>query len=379
MRKSPELTTPRPAWHEGSRNLETRIYNRKGWRLAEKTRVIVCGFGRVGREFARLIHEKTNFMRTAYGFELSIVGVGELTGSLHRPGGLDPAETANAFERDGGFAGHPNLEAAWQGLDLIRSASADVLIETTPTDIRTGEPAMSHIREALGRGVHVVSANKGPFIRAYRELTGLARENNARLKISAAAAAALPTIDVAETCLAGAEILGIEGVLNGTTNFILSRMRTSGQSYEEALAEAQALGIAETDPTLDVEGFDTANKLALITNVCMDADLRPEDVERTGISDISLAEVQSASAEGKIMRLVGVSRRDESGRVSASVAPQLLTPDHPLAGVEGAEKGITYTSDTMDRVTVVGGKSDPRGAAAALLKDLINIYRHSSS
>ncbi len=339
MRKSPELTTPRPAWHEGSRNLETRIYNRKGWRLAEKIRVIVCGFGRVGREFARLIHQKTDFMRTAYGLDVAIVGVGELSGSIHHPGGLDAIEAADAFEREGGFAGHPSLEAAWRGLDLIRAARADVLIETTPTDIQTGEPAMSHIREALLRGMHVVSANKGPFIRAYRELTRLAREKNVELKISAAAAAALPTIDVAETCLAGAEILGIEGVLNGTTNFILSKMRLSGQSYEEALAEAQALGIA----------------------------------------GVSLEEVQGASAAGKIMRLVGVSKRDESGRVSARVAPELLTPDHPLAGVEGAEKGITYTSDTMDRVTVVGGKSDPRGAAAALLKDLINIYRHSSS
>ncbi|MYA95702.1 MAG: homoserine dehydrogenase [Nitrospinae bacterium] len=357
----------------------SRINNRKGWRLAEQVRVIVCGFGRVGREFARLVHEKSGLLRAAYGLEPSIVGVGELNGSLHSPDGIDVVETADAFEREGGFTSHPNLVADWQGLDLVRSASADTLIETTPTDIRTGEPALSHIREALGRGIHVVSANKGPFIRAYRELTALAREKNLNLKISAAAAAALPTIDVAETCLAGAEILKVEGVLNGTTNFILSRMRTNGQSYEEALAEAQALGIAETDPTLDVEGFDTANKLALIANVCMGADLTPDDLERTGIAGISLGEVQGASAEGKIMRLVGVAKRDESGRVSARVAPELLPPDHPLAGVEGAEKGITYTSDTMDRVTVVGGKSDPRGAAAALLKDLINIYRHSSS
>lgn len=347
--------------------------------MADKTRVIVCGFGRVGREFARLIEEKAERMRAAYGFEAAIVGVGELNGSLHCPVGIDAAKTADAFEREGGFAGHPNLEADWRGLDLIRSASADVLIETTPTEVRTGEPALSHIREALGRGIHAVSANKGPFIRAYRELTTLAWEKNAALKISAAAAAALPTIDVAETCLAGAEILEIQGVLNGTTNFILSRMRTDGQSYEEALAEAQALGIAETDPTLDVEGFDTANKLALIANVCMGADLTPEDVERTGIAGVSLDAVRRASAAGKIMRLVGAASRDESGRVSARVAPELLPPEHPLAGVEGAEKGITYTSDTMDRVTVVGGKSDPRGAAAALLKDLINIYRHSSS
>ena len=345
--------------------------------MDRRIKVIVCGFGRVGREFARLVHEKSERMRAAYGFEPVIVGVGELNGSLHCLEGIDPAETADAFESDGGFAGHPHLVADWQGLDLVRSAQADVLIETTPTDIRTGEPAMSHIREALDRGIHVVSANKGPFIRAYRELTGLAKEKNLELKISAAAAAALPTIDVAETCLAGAEILGIEGVLNGTTNFILTRMRTNGQSYEESLAEAQTLGIAETDPTLDVEGFDTANKLALITNVCMGADLTSEDVERTGIAGMSLAEVQSANEAGKIMRLVGAARRDETGRVTARVAPELLSPEHPLAGVEGAEKGITYTSDTMDRVTVVGGKSDPRGAAAALLKDLINIYRHS--
>ncbi len=347
--------------------------------MANKTRVIICGFGRVGREFARLIHKKSEFMRTAYDLDPAIVGVGELNGSLHCPVGIDPATTADTFERTGSFEGNPHLEADWSGIDLIRSASTDILIETTPTDIRTGEPAMSHIREALSRNIHVVSANKGPFIRAYRELTALAREKNSSLKISAAAAAALPTIDVAEICLAGAEILGIEGVLNGTTNFILSRMRTNGKSYEEALAEAQSLGIAETDPTLDVEGFDTSNKLALIANVCMGADLMPADVKRTGITGISLEKVQRASAAGKIMRLVGTAKRGESGRVSACVAPVLLSPDHPLAGVEGAEKGITYTSDTMDRVTVTGGKSDPRGAAAVLLKDLINIYRHSSS
>ncbi len=346
--------------------------------MPKETRVIICGFGRVGRAFARLVSEKSDAIRSGYGLALSIVGVGELAGSLHRPDGLEGAGTADEFESGGGFAGHPHAQAAWRGIDLIRRAPADVIVETTPTDVQTGEPALGHVREALARGMHVVSANKGPFIRAYRELTRLAREKNVALKISAAAAAALPTIDVAQTCLAGARILAVEGVLNGTTNFILSRMRTDGHSYEEALARAQALGIAETDPTLDVEGFDTANKLALITNVCMDADLRPEDIPRAGISGISLAEVRAAAAEGNILRLVGASRRDENGRVWSRVAPEPLARAHPLAGVEGAEKGITYTTDTMDRITVAGGKSDPRGAAAALLKDLINVHRHSS-
>ena len=174
--KGPVLTARRPAWHEGAAIFGFHMDNRKGRRLDRRIKVIVCGFGRVGREFARLVHEKVERMRAAYGMDASIVGIGELNGSLHNPGGIDPAETADAFEREGGFAGHPGLKADWRGLDLVRSASADVLIETTPTDISTGEPAISHIREALSRGIHVVSANKGPFIRAYRELTGLARE-----------------------------------------------------------------------------------------------------------------------------------------------------------------------------------------------------------
>jgi homoserine dehydrogenase len=227
---------------------------------------------------------------------------------------------------------------------------------------------------ALGRGLHVVSANKGPFIHHYRELRDLAAKHGVALKLSAAAAAALPTLDVAETCLAGTDILAIEGVLNGTSNFILTRMR-AGTDYAAALAEAQRLGIAEPDPTLDVEGYDTANKLALIANVCLGADLGPGDVERTGITGLGGDAVRAAAAQGRIFRLVGRATREPDGRVRARVAPEPLPADHPLAAVDGAEKGITYTTDTMHRVTVVGGKSDPRGAAAALLKDILNIYR----
>lgn len=342
--------------------------------MARRVRILVCGFGRVGRAFARLLGDKRTLCDRTHGVRLDLVGVGELDGSLWAPGGLPPAETAEGFERARGFGGNPGLRTGWRGLDLIREAEADVLVETTPTDIRTGEPALAHVRAALGRGWHVASANKGPFIRHYRELRALAVSRGVRLKLSAAAAAALPTLDVAETCLAGTDILAIEGVLNGTSNFILTRMR-GGQPYAEALAEAQRLGIAEPDPTLDVEGYDTANKLALIAAVCLDADLRPEEVDRTGIVKLDADEVREAAARGQVYRLVGRASRDASGRIQARVAPEPLPADHPLAAVDGAEKGITYTTDTMHRITVVGGKSDPRGAAAALLKDVLNIYR----
>jgi homoserine dehydrogenase len=344
--------------------------------VARRVRIIVCGFGRVGRSFARLLGVKREPIERAYSLALELVGIGELGGSLLQPRGLPPDETAAFFEAGAGFSSHPDLRLGWQGIDLVREAEADVLVETTPTDTKTGEPAASHVRTALARGMHVASANKGPFIHHYRELRGLAAKHGVALKLSAAAAAALPTLDVAETCLAGTEILSIEGVLNGTSNFILSQMR-SGVAYAQALAEAQRLGIAEPDPTLDVEGYDTANKLALIANVCMDADLGPGDVERSGISGLRADLVRTAAADGLVYRLVGRAARDGDGRVRARVAPEPLPRDHPLAAVDGAEKGITYTTDTMHRVTVVGGKSDPRGAAAALLKDVLNVYRAS--
>ena len=344
--------------------------------MARRVRVVVCGFGKVGRNLARLLDAKAQMTASLYGVELELAGVGELNGSALSDGAIPPGKLADFFEAQGDLSRFPDAgKPGWLGIDIIREAvNPDVLVETTPTNIETGEPALTHIHTALERGMHVVSANKGPFIRNYHTLKALADSKGASIKLSAAAAAALPTLDVAQTCLAGTEILSIEGVLNGTSNFILSRMRTGDESYDEALAEAQRLGIAETNPSLDVEGYDTANKLALIANVAMGAELLPEQVNRTGITGISAEAVRQAATEGKIMRLVGRVVKDEQGNVRASVAPESLPANHPLASVDGSEKGITYTTDTMDRVTVSGGKSDPRGAAAALLKDIINIY-----
>lgn len=344
--------------------------------MAKSVRVIICGFGKVGRNFARLMESRRQAILRRHNLNLELTGVGELHGSVSSQGSLSPLDVADFFEARGTLAYYPGAgKPGWEGIDIIRETDSDVLVETTPTNIQTGEPALSHIRLALSRKIHVVSANKGPFIRSYRSLRSLASEHGVALKLSAAAAAALPTLDVAQTCLAGTEIRTIEGVLNGTSNFILTRMRTENDTFEAALAEAQRLGIAETDPMLDIEGYDTANKLALIANVSMDADLLPENMDRQGIVGINAEKVRQAASEGKIMRLVGRAEKALNGTVHARVAPELLLPEHPLASVDGTEKGITYTTDTMDRITVMGGKSDPMGAAAALLKDLINIYR----
>lgn len=339
--------------------------------------IIICGFGNVGRNLARVLDEKRATIAADYGWQPSLIGVAELNGSTIHTDGLSIPEVLRHFQEQGNLSEFPEFgRPGWQGLDVLRNTEADVLIETTPTNIETGEPALSHVRQALQRGMHVVSANKGPFIHAYQELRELADQNRVQLKLSAAAAAALPTLDVAQTCLAGTKILSIEGVLNGTSNYILSRMRTQQEDFATALQAAQQAGIAEADPRLDVEGFDTANKLALIANITMGLNLTPADVKRTGISQVTLDDIQRATTADRVIRLVGRVHRDTENTPQATVAPEPLPPDHPLANVDGSEKGITYTTDTMDRITVTGGKSDPLGAAAALLKDVINIYSH---
>jgi homoserine dehydrogenase len=232
---------------------------------------------------------------------------------------------------------------------------------------------MTHIQTALTHGRHVVTAAKGPLVLRYKELKALAEKSKVKLMISAATAAALPTLDVGLSCLAGTEVLSAEGILNGTTNYILTRMHEDGSPYGEALEEAQKMGVAEPDPSLDVEGRDTANKILLIANEVFQASISLQDVAVEGITKVTLQDIERAKEEGKVIKLIGkVEKKD--GRILASVAPMALPANHPLAGVRGTEKAISYLTDTMDRVTVSGGKSNPLGAAAALLKDIIRIY-----
>jgi homoserine dehydrogenase len=254
----------------------------------------------------------------------------------------------------------------------LRTVKPGVFVECTPSNIQTGEPGLGHLRAALKAGWHVVTANKGPLAVDFKGLRGLARRNHLALKYGAAAAAALPTLDVGLYSLAGAEIQAIEGILNGTTNYILTRLG-EGTAYEEALKEAQAKGIAEHNPALDVEGWDTAVKLLLIANSILGLDLTLQDIKVEGITRISPELLERTKQEGKALKLFG-RMSYAAGRWKAEVSPAAIDRSHPLFGVSGTNKGITFLTDTMGSVTVTGGKSDPRGAAAALLKDIIHIF-----
>jgi len=199
----------------------------------------------------------------------------------------------------------------------------------------------------------------------------LAKEHHRQLRISGATAAALPTVDVAEVALAGTDIERVEGILNGTTNYILTQVR-EGRAFEEALREAQERGIAETDPRNDVEGWDTAYKILLLANVIFEADLKLEDIRVEGITGLSDEQIRSGRVPGHELKLLGRICRDAGG-LELEVRPRVIEKDHPLFGVDNTEKGIAFWTDTMSAVTVIGGKSDPRATAAAMLKDLLLI------
>ncbi|MBI3327300.1 MAG: homoserine dehydrogenase [Nitrospinae bacterium] len=341
-------------------------------------RAILCGFGKVGRAFAELLQEKREALRTTYHLDLRLAAVVDIGGAALAPRASHaiPLAALLAYVKAGGMvegfgdAGQPGAT----GEAVIQSLTADLLIEATPTNLTTGEPGLGHMRAALTRGMDVVAANKGPLVLRYAELQALAREHDAHIGMSAATAAALPTLDVGQFCLAGARILRIEGILNGTTNFILTKMQREGCDYRVALQEAQARGIAETDPTLDVEGFDTANKLVLLSNALLGTAYRPHDVARQGITHLTSPMLAAADQAGNVLKLIGRAAVSE-GIVRLTVAPEELPLDHPLASVHGAEKAVTYETDSMGRVTVSGGQSSPAGAAAALLKDIINLCR----
>jgi len=336
--------------------------------------LIVTGFGHVGRAFFSLLREKAGDLDRRYGLRFEIQGVARAEGCFVAEKGLDVRQISRAG--DVWTSGNPYWHEGLKVTDLLAGRSGGgCLVECTLSNLETGEPGLSYIAAAFRTGWNAVAASKGALVAGLPALKALAAENGVSLKFSAATAAALPTLDVALFSLAGTHVEGIQGILNGTTNYILTRM-AEGLGYTEALREAQDKGIAEPDPAHDVGGWDSACKILLITNACLDTDYALKDVHVAGIADLDAGFVRDARREGRAVKLLATAapgRKD--GRWSLDVRPSLIEASHPLVHVNGTEKGITFLTDSMGSVTVTGGRSNPRGAAAALLKDIINIYR----
>jgi homoserine dehydrogenase len=336
-----------------------------------KQRIALVGFGTVGQGLVEILLRKQEELNARYGYEFDIVGISDIAwGTAYNPDGLDMNAMLAAARARQKFPG--DLKS-WDALTMIKECNATVVCELAFTDLETGEPAISHCKAAFATGKSVVTSNKGPAALAYRELKTLAEEKGLCFLIEGTVMSGTPVLNLAAGPLAGCEIIAARGILNGTTNYILTQME-EGMSYAEALAKAQELGYAEADPTGDVEGYDARGKVTILANVVMNTSLKISDVSCKGITQLTLEDLRKAKETGFRWKLIGSVKKTGDG-VTAAVAPEMLPLSHPLAGVMGAVNAITFTTDLLKEVTVVGPGAGRIETGFSILTDLLSIHR----
>lgn len=339
-------------------------------------RMLLCGVGNVGRHLITIIAAKDALLRERYGLDLRIVGAVDSTGAAIDPAGLDLQRVLDAKRAGIGVVALAGGLPGQDGAALAATLDYDLLLEATPVNLRHGDPGLSIVRAALGRGIDSVLANKAPLALAFAELARLGsidarRGDGPLLRFSACVGGALPTINLGMRDLAGATIERVEAVVNGTTQGILRAME-SGVPYDAALAQMQRAGLAETDPTLDVDGWDAANKLVIIANAVLRQPTTLADIAIEGIRAITPEQLRAARARGECIVLLGLAERTDQ-RYRLSVAPTTLGGDHPLARMGADEMGVVYTSDISGRQCATSREHDPQPTAAAMLRDIIEI------
>ena len=324
-------------------------------------RISIVGFGHVGSGVAEVVMRKHDEILRKHGLDLRIVGIADLKGAIVDEGGLNRDEIAR-FGAGGALLDMSSLE-------LIREIEHEVMVEATPTNVTNGEPGLTHIITALNSNRHVVTSNKGPLALEYRKLMELAERKGRELRFEATVGGAMPLISLIRENLAGNGITAIRGILNGTCNYILTRMTNENLPYEHVLREAQEIGIAESDPSKDVEGIDTAVKLVILANSVFGMDATYRDVRVQGITEITPDALKLAKDAGYAIKLIG--DVDINGRLE--VAPRLVPVSDPL-NVGGTLNVATIRTDLAGDITVIGKGAGPIEAASAILSDIIAIY-----
>ncbi|WP_368504429.1 homoserine dehydrogenase [Alkalihalophilus sp. As8PL] len=340
-------------------------------------KIALIGFGNVGQGVVRLIKEKESLLKQVYQSEFEVVSISDLhKGSLHCENGLNIDDVIHSIQQDGTLHYYPDHEGLVRGLsseDTIKKTNADTIVEMTYTNVHTGQPAIDHCKLAFNHKRHVVMTNKGPVALAKQELEALAKENGVNIFYEGAVMSGTPAIRMPKMTLRGNEFLSVKGILNGTTNYILTQME-DGSAYEEALSSAQELGYAEADPTSDVGGFDVLYKVLILASELFGVSLKKEEVPCVGISEITQADIKQAKAEGKRWKLIGAIEKTESG-VNAYVRPLKLPLSDPLSSISGATNAITYDCDVSGPITLVGAGAGIKETAFAVLIDLLHLNK----
>jgi homoserine dehydrogenase len=339
-------------------------------------RLAFIGFGVVGHGLVELLKEKRDTLSDRYGFEFDVVAVTDLLrGSVYDPGGLD-LDLLLGGSGDRPLDSYPGAEHGQDALAAIRDTNCTVVIEVSYTNIETGQPAYDHFKTALEAGKHLVTTNKGPVALFLDDLEELARERGVHFRYEGTVLSGTPCLNLAQLCLAGADISEIRGIMNGTTNFILTQME-HGMEYADALRQAQELGYAEAKPDADVEGWDAVAKVVIVGRSLMGLPVHVSDVQREGITGVSRQDVEEALQEGYRFKLLATVSRSGGG-FTASVAPRKVSLDDPLAAVMGPVNAVTLVTDTLGEVTIVGPGAGKRETGYSLLVDILEIHRRVS-
>ncbi len=341
-------------------------------------RLSIIGFGVVGQGLAELLVAKKDVLRHDFDVDVSLVSVATgRHGFIYREDGLDIPTLLDLAAMRQPITAHPDVRHWESALEGLRATGGDLLIETTGTNLRDAEPGISHIRTALSMGIHVATANKGPAALFADELFALARRQNVQLRIESTVMAGTPVISTVLEGMAGTRVHAVRGILNGTTNYILTAMM-QGREYAEVLAEAQAQGYAEADPTADVEGYDVVAKTLILASLIFGRSLKPEQVQRQGITAVTKEQVQRALDAGKRIKLIAslqLASEAAGAPLEARVEPVALPLHDPLAQVDGVMNAIAFQADTLSEVTIIGPGAGRQQTGQGLLADLIAIVK----
>ena len=336
--------------------------------LIQPYRLALVGFGNVGREFVRLLIAKESALRDDYGIVWKLTGVASRRlGWIADADGLEPAA---ALEHR--WPQSTDKKRPMNVRDWLAAARADVLFEASSLDRHTGQPAISHIQAALESGAHAISANKGPVVHGYRELRALARAGRRKFFFESAVMDGTPIFSMFPHCLPAVQLRGFRGILNSTTNVVLTEME-KGATLDAAVRRAQEIGVAETDPSDDLDGWDAAVKVAALAIVLMGAEIKLSDVEREGIRSLTPDLIRAAHSEGMRYKLVCSAERGAGG-ICARVRPEQLPMSDPLARLEGTTSAVRFDLDVFG-LSIIEHKPGVIATAYGLLADFIRAVK----
>ncbi len=328
-------------------------------------RIILCGFGVVGQSLAKLLESRGDDLYARYGLKPRIIGVFDSKGSAIDASGLDVTRLIEIKKKYGTVKKYADTKNNVSGIQMINELEAEVLIETTASNYKDAEPGMSHITNAMKHGMHVISVNKGPLALAFPSLMEIATYNHVIFRFSGTVGGGTPILDYAKNSLKGERIISFDGILNGTTNYILTNM-TNGMSFKDALNDAKKRGYVEADESLDLDGLDAAAKLVILANWIMGMKVTMPEIKRVGIRKIDSNDIKKAAANNSAIKLIASC---DNGLV---VEPKELPFDNPLC-VSGTLNAISFTSEHSGTQTIIGRGAGGIETASSILRDLIDI------